>query len=253
MDDLSAIARELRAARENLKLTREQLAEKIAYTASYIEKIETGKLAATDPYIAAAAKVLADGVNAIELFGRLRDDERREVVPGWFRPWVDHEQEATEIRWFEPLVVPGLLQLEAYAEELLRDAERVAFRMSRQQILDRTDLTVVILETVLSYQVGTPELMAEQLEALAHSPAVVQVLPIDADTHLGVDGSFALATVDGSEVAYADSPLPVQVSVDTSVVSECRRRWDMIGREALPQRQSRELILKEAERWKTNG
>lgn len=250
--ELSAVARELRAARDNLKLSREQLAEKIGYTASYIEKIETGKLAATESYITAAAKILASGIDAIELFGRLREDERREVVPSWFRPWADHEQEATEIRWYEPLLVPGLLQTEAYAEALLGDAERVAFRMERQRVLDRASVTVVVAEPVLSYLVGSPEVMHHQLRALIESPATVQVLPYDADTHLGTLGSFATATVDGSEVAYADSPVRGLVTADPAVVLDVRRRWDGLRGEALPQRHSRELIMKVAEeRWKT--
>lgn len=250
MDGLSAVARELRAARDHLSLTREQLAEKIGYTASYIEKIETGKLAATDPYLTAAAKVLAEGVDAAGLFERLRNDERSEIVPTWFRPWVEHEQEATEIRWFEPLVIPGLLQTEQYAAALLGDAGRVAFRLERQQIVGRATVTAIISEGVLAYRVGSPQVMSEQLEALAESHAVVQILPTDAGTYLGVDGSFAMATVDGSEVAYADSPLRGLVTTEEGVISRARRRWDALGRESLPQRQSRDLILKEAERWK---
>jgi transcriptional regulator with XRE-family HTH domain len=252
--ELTAVARELRAARDNLKLSREQLAERIGYTASYIEKIETGKLAATEPYVAAAAKVLAEGIDATELFQRLRDDERREVVPGWFQQWVEHEQEATEIRWYEPLLVPGLLQTEGYATVLLEDAERVAFRMERQQVLDRAMVTAVIAEAVLTYRIGSPDVMREQLGVLAESRAVVQVLPNDADTHLGTLGSFILATVDDSEVAYADSPLRGHVTADTGVVLSVRRRWEVLRGEALPQRQSRELILRRLEeRWKSES
>lgn len=150
-------------ARGNLKLSREQLAEKICYTASYIEKMETGKLAATESYITAAAKTLAGGIDATQLFGRLRQDERRVVVPSWFRPWVDHEQEATEIRYFEPLVVPGLFQTEAYALALLGDAERVAFRLERQRVLERVSVTIIVAESVLNYLVGSVEVMHHQL------------------------------------------------------------------------------------------
>jgi hypothetical protein len=150
-------------------------------------------------------------------------------------------------------LVPGLLQTEAYAAVLLGDDERVAFRMSRQQVLGRASVTVIIAEPVLSYRVGTSETMYDQLVRLMESPAVVQILPTDAETHLGTLGMFILATVDDSEVAYADSPLPVQVTADTGVVSGVRRRWEVLGREALPPRQSRDLILKVAERWKTES
>ncbi|MEK8108027.1 Scr1 family TA system antitoxin-like transcriptional regulator [Micromonospora sp. M12] len=36
---------------------------------------------------------------------------RRRDLP-WFRPWAELEQDATGIRWYEPLLVPGLLQTE---------------------------------------------------------------------------------------------------------------------------------------------
>ena len=42
------------------------------------------------------------------------------AYPDWFREWPGKEAEATELRWYEPLIVPGLLQTEAYACTLLR-------------------------------------------------------------------------------------------------------------------------------------
>ena len=35
----------------------------------------------------------------------------------WFREWADNEAEATVLRRYEPLVVPGLLQTEDYAAQ----------------------------------------------------------------------------------------------------------------------------------------
>ena len=34
---------------------------------------------------------------------------------GWFQQWAGIEAQATVLRWYEPLVVPGLLQTEEYA------------------------------------------------------------------------------------------------------------------------------------------
>lgn len=65
----------------------------------------------------------------------------------WFREWVTIEQEATALRSFEPLVVPGLLQTEGYARALYGGAsqlvgdemeQQVAARVARQAVLDRT-------------------------------------------------------------------------------------------------------------------
>jgi hypothetical protein len=39
--------------------------------------------------------------------------------PPWFRDWVETEQRATVIRWWEPLLIPGLLQTPDYARAVL--------------------------------------------------------------------------------------------------------------------------------------
>ena len=40
--------------------------------------------------------------------------------PAWFKDWVDAEEHARVIRWWEPLLIPGLLQTADYARELFR-------------------------------------------------------------------------------------------------------------------------------------
>ncbi len=46
---------------------------------------------------------------------RLRDHLKkghRQRLYGWFRQWAGIEARAAVLRWYEPLVVPGLLQTE---------------------------------------------------------------------------------------------------------------------------------------------
>src|SRR6476620_9479741 len=40
-------------------------------------------------------------------------------APEHFRPWLEEEQDATALRGWEPMVVPGLFQTEAYARLIL--------------------------------------------------------------------------------------------------------------------------------------
>jgi hypothetical protein len=71
-----------------------------------------------------------------------------EAYPEWFRPFAQHEGEATALRAFELAVVPGLLQTEEYARALLstqvgtpgtdidqreRDFQQIIQRRSGQQ------------------------------------------------------------------------------------------------------------------------
>ena len=46
--------------------------------------------------------------------------------PAWFKDWVDAEEHARVIRWWEPLLIPGLLQTADYARELFRAWQTVA-------------------------------------------------------------------------------------------------------------------------------
>jgi len=90
-----------------------------------------------------------------------------------------YENDATTIRVFMPLVLPGLLQVPAYTEALLRAGPRppvwrrkaLEARRRRQEILDRTDGTApmfsaVITEASLLYRWGAREDRREQIEHL---------------------------------------------------------------------------------------
>lgn len=91
--------------------------------------------------------------------------------------------------------------------------------------------------------------MYDQLLHLAKVRANIQVLPIEAETYLHLDGSFAIATLDGSSVGYVDTPAKGVLISDSELVSRLRRRWEAIVAEALPRGQSRDLIVKVAEIW----
>jgi transcriptional regulator with XRE-family HTH domain len=89
-----------------------------------------------------------------------------------------YENDATSIGVFMPLILPGLLQTEAYIEALLRTGPRppqwrrkaLEARLRRQEILDRSDgaaphLSAVITEASLLYRWGTS---IDRQEQIAH-------------------------------------------------------------------------------------
>lgn len=249
-------ADELRRAREAAGLSQSQLASAVYVSKSTVAMIETCQRTPTRDFAISADKILeADG-----RFQRMHEKLlRAEVTPEWFRPYLDYEQQATAIRSYEPTVVPGLLQIEGYARALTGSDEATAARLARQDILtgeSPPEVVTVIDESVLHRQVGSAEIMYRQLQHLADPPPAVrvQVLPADADTYLGVDGSVELATVDGREYAYLHTPARGFVLDSPEVISAMRRRWEVLRGEALNRRQSRDLILKVAEeRWKTGS
>jgi transcriptional regulator with XRE-family HTH domain len=105
----------------------------------------------------------------------------------WWRDYADvfenefpgFENDASQIRSFMPLVLPGLLQTREYMEVILRAGSRPPTfirraseaRLRRQEILDRPDgmaptLRAVITEASLSYRWGSTDDRREQIEHL---------------------------------------------------------------------------------------
>ncbi|MCA1675366.1 MAG: helix-turn-helix domain-containing protein, partial [Actinobacteria bacterium] len=141
--------------------------------------------------------------------GRNWWDRLADAAPSWLDLYLGLEAGAAELSSFDSYLVPGLLQTPEYAEAVIRgdpDASeeeiqrRVELRLGRQKILDRDDdpvrLWVVLDESVLYRQRGTPQVMAAQIQHLidiSERPRVdLQVLPLDAEAHLAQQGSFYL-------------------------------------------------------------
>ena len=138
---------------------------------------------------------LSDIRDLVRIYG-IDGDEKAEIedlalrarARAWWRDYPEifdtefpgYENDATTIRVFMPLVLPGLLQTPAYTEALLRAGPRppsyrrrvLESRMRRQEILDRTDgsgptFSAVITEASLMYRWGQRDDRREQIEHLA--------------------------------------------------------------------------------------
>jgi hypothetical protein len=135
----------------------------------------------------------------------------RDVLPGWFGVHVSLETAATELRGYEPGVIPGLLQTPDYARAVMErglprmssDAldRSVDLRIKRQEILTRKDpappqLWVITDETSLRRPAGSTAVMRDQIEYLldvVDLPNVsLQVCPFEAGLHPGAFGPFTI-------------------------------------------------------------
>jgi len=203
------------------------------------------------------------------LFGRLLELAREwdGPYPQWFKDWLEAEQEATSLRTWEPLLVPGLLQTAEYARAILdvgpetvedEIEQMVAARMERQAILGRPKsptLWVVLDETVLYRCVGSPKIMHEQLlylADLAGRPRITfQVVPARTGAHAGLLGALVIGSFNGApDVVYLETSAGGQVIDKASVVAEVTLRFDTVRAVALARDDSVELIGKVAEeRW----
>ena len=210
--------------------------------------IETGRRAPRIEIIKACDQVLGTGGALARLWKRIIEHSYLE----WFRPFVEVESEATEILEYEPQAVPGLLQTEEYARAQIRTGrardsdeeieKHVAARMSRQEILARSDppfLWVILDEAVLRRPVGGAAVMREQFTRLiraSQSPHIVlQVLPFAIGAHAGMSGSMALFTLpDGTKLVYAEAFGAGQIIGCPDEVANSRLRLDLIRACALP-------------------
>jgi transcriptional regulator with XRE-family HTH domain len=257
-DGFADWAAELRAQREAAGLTQEQLARLMNYSASVIAKLETGRTRPGEQHAERADQAL----DAPGTFQRLRTILARDrVYPDWFKDWPVREAAARCLRWFELLVIPGLLQTEDYARALManrlgdNDVDAVvAARLDRQAILYRDqppDLWVVLDEAALHRAVGGPKVMGEQITHLAEAAArphiCLQIIPATVAVHEGLDGAgFVVADYD---FAYVETAAHGQIVDRGADVAALVRRWDTLRAEALPRTASLSLIEEVANKW----
>lgn len=247
----------LRLRRTEKGLSQDALGSQVHVTGSQIGHYETGRSLPPDDVVVNLDRVLGTGTELRESAERARD----EAVAPWMRPWKLNESRAVQLRWFEHSLIPGLLQTEAYAREIIaagthtevQVAEMTRERMERQAAaLERVDpypvpLTAIIGEAAL--RIGPPALMKDQLEHLVdigHRQTVhVRVLPFSAGLHPGLAGSFVLATLpDSATAAYIDDQLAGRVCETADKLRHLVLAWEMICGRALPCDQSRDLILR---------
>jgi len=254
--------RVVRHCREQAGLSQEQLGGLVYLTGDMVAKIERGKRTASEKFVIdceALPELPTNGTLRV-LWEQLREHFIGHPYPAWFDRWPDVEATARTLRWFEPLVIPGLLQTEDYARALLctrvGDSEddidaMVAARMARQSILDRDKpptLWVIMDEGVLRRCVGSPAVMKDQLarvvELAGRPDIVVQVIPFTAGAHQGLNGgAFVIADLpDGPSMAYQDTARAGQVLESPDDLDSLMLTWDTVKSEALPRAASLALI-----------
>jgi transcriptional regulator with XRE-family HTH domain len=227
------VGAQLRRLRTDMGLSREEAGEAIRASEWKIHRLENGQVGfkerdiidllrlygVTDSGEVAAFLMLAREANEPGWWQHYGD-----LLPQWFRAYVDLESAATLIRTYQGQLVPGLLQTDDYMRAVIggahmgessEDAERrVALRVARQALLTREDgarLWAVVDEAALQRPVGGREVMRGQLERLIDATklanVVLQILPFAAGAHPAMAGAFSI-------LRFADQELPDVVYVE---------------------------------------
>jgi transcriptional regulator with XRE-family HTH domain len=214
---------ELRRLREDAGVTVERVAEKLECSHSKVSRIENGQVSASPRDVRDMLELYRVDHDKREALVQIARDTRR---PGWWQQYGDvpggipayagMEVAATSIDMYMALVVPGLLQTEAYASTVIRAVapdlpaaevgRRVELRMRRQAGLQGETaprLRVLLDESVLRRPVGGAEVMRPQLRkllAVTELPTVtLQILPLATGAHAGIDGSFEVCGFPAAE------------------------------------------------------
>jgi DNA-binding XRE family transcriptional regulator len=245
------LAYTLRALRTLSGLSQDQLAKELYATRESIAAYESGRNRPDAEFCAKLDGHFGTG----EMFQGLWHHARREHLREWFEEYVGHETAATEIRTFEPLYIPGLLQTEGYIRAASRPntviEEGVAQRLARRDILTRDDdpahLFAVIDQATIVRPVGDRAVMREQLRHLltmSELPNVsIQVVELESGGYFGLSGALVVLTKpDAGRVGYVEAQFGGRLIGDPGEVARLGLRFDQIRGAALPEEASRTLI-----------
>lgn len=187
--------------------------------------------------------------------------------PTWLREWIEHERETRLLRWFEPNLVPGLLQTEAYARAILEWGglmpadeveQRTESRIERQAILSGPrppQFFAMLDEAALRRNVGGHAVMAEQsrhLAQLAERPHIhIQVVPLSVGGHIGLAGGFILTKGPFGAAGHLDNLVRADVASKQDDIDTLEAAWEALRAVALPTQQTLALIKEVGATWQT--
>ncbi|MGW0654624.1 helix-turn-helix domain-containing protein [Streptomyces umbrinus] len=252
---------ELRRLREAAGLTQEELSQRAVMSRTHIAHIEAGRRRPDVDDARRLDQVLGTGGFFVRFLPAL---DGREVAEH-FKEALEFEGKASVIREYAPKLVPGILQTESYAREVLgsgyppKTAEErdklLATRLQRARILDdfhSPKVWTLFDEAVLRRVIGSPAVMCEQLRhivALGESRRIgVHVLPFTAGAHSLLEGFLSLMWFeDLPPIAYAEGLKSGRLLELPSVVRQCQELYDHALGDALSHRMSLDLLKAVAE------
>jgi transcriptional regulator with XRE-family HTH domain len=211
------LGRYLRDLRNQSRLTVRGAAQRLEWSEAKIWRIETGQTSLRSLDVETMCRIYGAEPELVEaLMGLAKETKARgwwhsygDVIPEYFDVYIGLEESAASLAWYEPELIPGLLQTEDYTRTLIRGADpavndaeverRVQVRVARQALLTRPTrppgLDVVLNEAVLRRPVGGGKVLVSQLLRLIEISSLpnvnIRVMPFSAGLHAGmVSGPF---------------------------------------------------------------
>lgn len=268
------VRRALRQAREAKGLTQQQVAEEMEWSLSKVTRIESGEVSISPTDLRVVLPFL--GVTDREAVAQLLRDARVSRRQRWFmadRRYRDHltgptlqliqfETEATAIRYYNPMLIPGVLQTPAYSRAILEhfrgdlsEADvrlRLEARQERQRQLlerpDRPEFLVLLDESVLYREVGGPSVMGHQLERLLQlvqdGTVMARIAPFTEAAPIALMGPFTILDLGDEEdaVLYREERMTDEIIHAAREISRHRGVFEDLWRVALNDAESAQLM-----------
>lgn len=211
---------ELRKLRLAATLSVDTVAGEAEWSTSKLVRVENGQVGISKADLSELLRIYGvkdqnyvDELQELARVSRQRMwwSEFQRFLPPTYQEFIGAEFDAARIRYVQPLIVPGILQIAPYAAAIneataLGSADpqvaqkRVEARMRRQKELFQrrgsVEIVAVMDEAVLRRPVGGSQTMRQQLDhlaAMAEEETITLVVhPFSAGPHLGMLGPFTL-------------------------------------------------------------
>lgn len=244
----------------------QQFADSLNYSKAQVAAWESGDRL-PQPKV---AKLLDDRFKPLITFTELLATLREALVAPHMRDLLPHEKKAVRIQQFNSTTIPGLLQTEAYARELMsrgmphktqEEIEiRVEARISRSEVLSRESPALycaLIHEAALMCRLATPGAMLEQLHILEQyalrNHVTLHIYPMSRGIYSMMGGSLDLLTLkDGRTIAMVESFGGGESIVNPQKVAFYSEMFDVARTEALPPDESLEVIRQYAKEYEND-
>ncbi|GAA4377071.1 helix-turn-helix transcriptional regulator [Actinomadura verrucosospora] len=247
------IAVELRRQRQMRRISGAALAVILDCDRSTVARYESGDVQLPT----GRARVLDQEWGLQSLFENLVKHAKNARDLDWWETFKEYERRATLIKTYEPSLIPGLLQREAYARAIFTSSRRtdadeaVAERLARQEILTRQDpcTLMAILDTAAVLRVfGDVDAMRDQLGHLLEVSEWPNVyLRVTSDKLIGYGGvgcGFSVMQTPTGDLGFANYGTTAHISLDPVDIQEQALRYDQIGMSSLSVEASRAFIAK---------
>ncbi|MFC5720058.1 helix-turn-helix domain-containing protein [Streptomyces gamaensis] len=253
---------ELRHLREAAGLSQADLGKRVICSGAFIGQLEAGTRR-MPPDLAHRIDV---ALETNGFFERHCGAVRKSKHADYFAQAAELEPYAASICEFSPILVPGVLQTEAYARAVIRAHDplqpeslaekRLSARLERASILEgpaKPKFWAILHESVIRLPVGGRRPMAEQLNHIGtlaqRDRILIQVLPIATGAHpLMSCGLTSIMTfADAAPVVYTESEHTGRLLDDPSLVAMYTASYDLARAVALPPEASLALIRSVAE------